>query len=73
MFSQSALPSNYYNPNKIKWIKNYTQFNSEKSWYKKCFANNSDDSRMNDMLYSVKLEASIMNIGKSIMNLCFLS
>ena len=29
----------------------------EKFCNKKCFANNSDDSRVNEMLYSVKLEA----------------
>ena len=42
-------------------------------WYKKCFASNSDDSRTNEMLYSVKLEVLIMSIHKSIMSLCFLS
>ena len=37
------------------------------------FANNSDDPRINEMLYSVKLEVFIMGIYKSILNLCFLS
>ena len=29
----------------------------EKFWYKKFFANNRNDSRINKILYSVKLEA----------------
>ena len=32
-------------------------FKEEKFWYKKCFANNRNDSRINKILYSVKLEA----------------
>ena len=32
-------------------------FEEEKFWYKKCFANNRNDSRINKILYSVKLEA----------------
>ena len=32
-------------------------FEQEKFCCKKCFANNNDDSRINEMLYSVKLEA----------------
>ena len=32
-------------------------FELEKFWYKKCFANNRNDSRINKILYSVKLEA----------------
>ena len=32
-------------------------FEEEKFWYKKCFANNRNDSRMNKILRSVKLEA----------------
>ena len=32
-------------------------FEQEKFWYKKCFANNRNDSRINKILYSVKLEA----------------
>ena len=32
-------------------------FEYEKVWYKKCFANNRNDSRINKILYSVKLEA----------------
>ena len=31
-------------------------FNQEKFWYKKMFANNNDDSKINEMLYSVKLK-----------------
>ena len=31
-------------------------FECEKVWYKKCFANNRNDSRINKILYSVKLE-----------------
>ena len=30
-------------------------FNQEKFWYKKYFANKNGDSRVNEMLYSVKL------------------
>ena len=32
-------------------------FSQEKFWNKKCFANNNDDSRINEILYSVKLKA----------------
>ena len=32
-------------------------FKEEKFWYKKCFANNRDDSRINKIIYSAKLEA----------------
>ena len=37
------------------------------------FSNNSDDSRINEMLYSVKLKVFILSIQMSIMSLCFLS
>ena len=62
MFSQNALSSNYYQPNKNKWIKNYTLFNEEKFWYKKSFANNTDDSRISELMYIVKLEVFIKSI-----------
>ena len=32
-------------------------FNQEKLWHKKMFANKNDDSKINEMLYSVKLKA----------------
>ena len=32
-------------------------FQEQKFWYKKCLANNRNDSRINKILYSVKLEA----------------
>ena len=32
-------------------------FKEEKLWYKKCFANNRNELRINKILYSVKLEA----------------
>ena len=32
-------------------------FEDEKFSYKKCFANNRDDSRISKIMYSVKLEA----------------
>ena len=31
--------------------------NQDKFWYRKCFANNNNDSRINEILYSVNLEA----------------
>ena len=38
----------------------------EKFWYKKCFANNRNDSRINKILYSVKLEAQYLDFTFSI-------
>ena len=38
----------------------------EKFWYKKCFANNRNDSRINKILYSVKLEAQGLDFTFSI-------
>ena len=36
-------------------------FNQKKFCYKKCFASNNDDSKTNEMLYSVKLSVGVVN------------
>ena len=36
-------------------------FNQEKSCSKKCFANNNDDSKTNEILYNVKLNVRVIN------------
>ena len=41
-------------------------FQYEKLWYKKCFANNKNDSRINEMLYSVKLEVEELMAKESL-------
>ena len=41
-------------------------FQQEKLWYKKCFANNKNDSRINEMLYSVKLEVEELMAKESL-------
>ena len=46
-------------------------FNQKKFWYKKCFENNSDDSRINEILHSVKLEASELLMVKKGLDFTF--
>ena len=69
MFSQTLYHQTTANQTKTNENKNYALLNWDKFWYETCFANNSDDSRINAMLESVKLEASIMSIHNSIMSL----
>ena len=39
-------------------------FNQEKFWYKKCFANNSDDSRINEIAVQCKVRSVSVINGK---------
>lgn len=41
-------------------------FQQEKSWYTKCFPNNKNDSRINEMLHSVKLEKEELRAKESL-------
>ena len=61
------------NQTKINELKTIPHSTRKNDGIKNVFANNSDDSRINEMLYSLKLEAFIMSIHKSVMSLCFLS
>ena len=45
--------------------------NSENFWYEKCFANNNDDSRINEILCSVKLETYELLMVKKGLNFTF--
>ena len=45
----------------MRWLNALLKYSMFKSCYKKCFANNNDDSKSNEMLYSVKLNVRVIN------------
>ena len=46
-------------------------FNQKKFWYKKCFAKKNNDSRIKEMLYSVKLKEQELLMVKKVLDFPF--